>query len=127
MVDSQVIGGITQGIGFALTEEQIIDEASGIVLNPNLEEYKVPTVADVPLIIHARVGQPDTAANNTGAKGIGEPPLVPTAPAIANAIFDATGIRLRHAPLSRQRLMERLAAVAPSAPLPKGQQNGEDA
>lgn len=122
MVDSQIIGGVTQGIGFALTEEQIIDEASGIVLNPNLEEYKVPTVADVPPIIHARVGRPDVEANNTGAKGIGEPPLVPTAPAIANAIFDATGIRLRHAPLTRQRLLERLAAYKQTA-----QQSGGDA
>ncbi|MFN8443018.1 MAG: xanthine dehydrogenase family protein molybdopterin-binding subunit [Caldilineaceae bacterium] len=120
LVDSQVIGGITQGIGFALTESQVIDEASGTVLNPNLEEYKIPTIADVPLILHARVGQPDVEANSTGAKGIGEPPLVPTAPAIANAIFDAVGLRLRNAPLTRQRLVEHLA-TPPMASQPSGE------
>lgn len=108
-VESQVIGGVTQGVGFALTEDRVIDQGSGIVLNANLEEYKVPTVADIPLIIHAAVDLPDTAANPTGAKGIGEPPLIPTAPAIANAIFAATGIRLRHAPLSRRALFTALA------------------
>jgi xanthine dehydrogenase YagR molybdenum-binding subunit len=109
MVDSQVIGGITQGIGFALTEERIIDPRLGLVLNPNLEEYKVPTIADVPPIDHAAVDVPDPDANPTGAKGIGEPPLVPTAPAIANAVYDAVGIRFYDAPLSRHRLLEHLA------------------
>ena len=109
-VDSQIIGGVTQGIGFALTEARVIDAASGIVLNANLEEYKVPTVADVPPITHAAVDVPDLEANNTGAKGIGEPPLIPTAAAIANAVYDATGVRLRHAPLSRRKLVEALAA-----------------
>jgi CO/xanthine dehydrogenase Mo-binding subunit len=110
MVDSQVIGGITQGIGFALTEERVMDVARGIVLNANLEEYKVPTVADIPSILHAQVNLPDPEANLTGAKGIGEPPLVPTAPAIANAVFDAIGVRIRHTPLSCHRLLTALAA-----------------
>jgi xanthine dehydrogenase YagR molybdenum-binding subunit len=109
LVDSQVIGAVTQGLGFALTEERIVDARSGVVLNANLEDYKVPTVADIPSIIHAQVNLPDPEANTTGAKGIGEPPLVPTAPAIANAVFDAVGVRLRHAPLSRQRLLMALA------------------
>ena len=108
MVESQVVGGVTQGIGFALTEERVIDARSGVVLNANLEEYKVPTVADVPPITFEGLDLPDPAANSTGVKGIGEPPLVPTAPAIANAIFDATGERIRHAPLSRHRLVAAL-------------------
>ncbi len=108
IVDSQVVGGVTQGIGFALTEERIVDNRLGIVLNPNLEEYHVPTVADVPPIEHARVDVPDNEANSTGAKGIGEPPLIPTAPAIANAIFDAIGVRLRESPMTRQRMMAAL-------------------
>jgi xanthine dehydrogenase YagR molybdenum-binding subunit len=108
-VDSQVIGGITQGIGFALTEERVVDHRLGIVLNANLEEYKVPTIADIPPIEHAAVDVPDPEANPTGAKGIGEPPLVPTAPAIANAVYDAVGIRIFDAPLSRHRLLEQLA------------------
>jgi xanthine dehydrogenase YagR molybdenum-binding subunit len=108
-VESQVIGGVTQGIGYALTEERILDGRSGIVLNANLEEYKVPTVADVPPIVHAPVDVADTRANSLGAKGVGEPPVIPTAPAIANAIFDAVGVRLRAAPLSRRRVVEALA------------------
>jgi CO/xanthine dehydrogenase Mo-binding subunit len=108
IVDNQVIGGVTQGIGFALTEERVVDGQSGVVLNANLEEYKVPTIADVPPIVHAQVNVPDPEANPTGAKGIGEPPLVPTAPAIANAVFDAVGVRIRHAPLSRRRLVAAL-------------------
>jgi CO/xanthine dehydrogenase Mo-binding subunit len=109
MVESQVIGGVTQGLGFALTEERVVDPHSGVVLNANLEEYKVPTVADVPLIVHAAIDLPDPEANHTGAKGIGEPPLVPTAPAIANAVFDAVGVRIRDTPLSRHRLLAALA------------------
>jgi xanthine dehydrogenase YagR molybdenum-binding subunit len=116
LVDSQVIGGMTQGIGFALSEERIVDAACGMVLNANLEEYKVPTVADIPPMTHAQVNLPDLAANSIGAKGIGEPPVVPTAPAIANAVFDAVGIRMRHAPLSRPRLLEALMASANPQP-----------
>jgi xanthine dehydrogenase molybdenum-binding subunit len=63
------------------------------------------------VIVHARLDHPDLEANPTGAKGIGEPPLVPTAPAIANAVFDALGVRLRDAPLSRRRLLEALEAA----------------
>lgn len=105
MVESQVIGGITQGVGFALSEERVIDTRRGLVLNANLEEYKVPTVADIPLMHYAGIDLPDTQANSTGAKGIGEPPLIPTAPAIANALFDAIGLRLRHGPLTRRRII----------------------
>jgi xanthine dehydrogenase YagR molybdenum-binding subunit len=128
MVESQVIGAVTQGVGFALTEERVVDTHSGVVLNANLEEYKVPTVIDVPLIVHAAVDLPDPEANHTGAKGIGEPPLVPTAPAIANAVFDAIGVRIRHAPLSRHRLLEALAEhAAPHqrSSLPLGGSYGE--
>jgi xanthine dehydrogenase YagR molybdenum-binding subunit len=110
MVDSQIIGGIVQGVGFALSEERIVDDRLGLVLNANLEEYHVPTVADVPPIEHARVGVPDTAANPTGAKGVGEPPLIPTAPAIANAVYDAVGIRSREGPLTRRRVLAALEA-----------------
>lgn len=108
LADSQAIGGITQGVGYALTEERVLDARSGVVLNANLEEYKVPTMADVPPIEHARLDLPDPAANPTAAKGIGEPPLVPTAPAIANAVFDAIGVRFRDLPLSRKRVLEAL-------------------
>ncbi len=108
MVESQIVGGITQGIGYALTEERIVDDRLGRVMNANLEEYKVPTVADIPPIQHVPVNIPDLKANPTGAKGVGEPPLIPTAPAIANAIFDAVGVRISDGPVSRHRLLSAL-------------------
>lgn len=110
MVESQVIGAVTQGLGFALTEGRVVDPRYGISLNPNLEDYKIPTVLDVPKVLHGHLDIADPFANSTGVKGIGEPPLVPTAPAIANAIFDATGVRLRHSQLTRQHLLAALAA-----------------
>ncbi len=109
LVDSQVIGGITQGLGFALLEGRVVDARSGVVLNANLEDYKIPTIADTPEIVHAAIDLPDTAANSTGAKGIGEPPIIPVAPAIANAIFDAVGIRLYNTPISTCSLLDALS------------------
>jgi xanthine dehydrogenase YagR molybdenum-binding subunit len=105
LVDSQVIGGITQGVGFGVSEGRIVDDRLGLVLNGNLEDYYVPTIADVPEIEHIHVDVPDVKANSTGAKGVGEPPLVPTAPAIANAIFDATGIRVHTTPITRDSIL----------------------
>ena len=110
MVESQVVGGVTQGIGFALTEERVVDGRTGVVLNANLEEYKVPTVADIPAIEATQVDIPDPAANPTGARGIGESPLVATAPAIANALRDAIGVRIHELPLTRERVLAALAA-----------------
>jgi len=111
IIDSQVVGGVIQGIGFGLTEERILDHRLGRVMNPNLEEYNVPTVADIPRIEHLHVDVADTLANSTGAKGVGEPPLIPTAPAIANAFFNATGVRLRSNPLNRARVLDELAGM----------------
>ena len=110
LVESQVLGGITQALGYALSEERVIDERFGEPLNANLEEYKVPTVADVPEIVNATQSMPDEEANALGAKGIGEPPIIPTAAAIANAIFDATGVRIRDLPITRDKLLAALCA-----------------
>ena len=96
----------------ALTEMEILSHVRELTReNANLEEYKVPTVADVPPITFAAVDVADPGSNSLGVKGIGEPPVVPTAPAIANAIFDAAGIRIRHAPLSRRRVLAALEAT----------------
>jgi xanthine dehydrogenase YagR molybdenum-binding subunit len=105
LVDSQVIGGITQALGYALSEERVVDHRLGEVLNANLEEYKVPTVADIPQIANLTQSMPDEEANPSGVKGIGEPPLIPGAAAIANAIFDATGVRVRDLPIKREKLI----------------------
>ena len=109
---SQVLGGVTQGIGYALTESQLIDAGLGLVVNPNLEDYLVPTVADTGDIVHAVVDEADTAANPTGAKGIGELPLIPVAPAIANAVHAAVGIRFRDLPITPARVITALESAA---------------
>jgi len=113
---SQVEGGVLQAVGFALTEERFLDRATGRVMNGNLENYKVPTVRDVPAKITVKfVDRPDRRANNLGVKGLGEPPIIPTAGAIANAVANATGARVRHAPLTRARVLEALAVAGARA------------
>ena len=106
---SQVIGGVTQGLGFALTEHDVIDHRLGVVLNADLEHYLVPTIADSCDIVHAEVDLPDHAANPIGTKGLGELPMIAVAPAIANAVHDAVGQRIRDLPITRRRLLDALA------------------
>ena len=107
-----MIGGVTQGIGFALTEPQLLDPALGVVVNATLEDYLVPTLADTCQIDHAEVDLPDLGANALGVKGIGELPLIPVPAAIANAFHDATGVRIRELPLTRKRVLDALARAA---------------
>ena len=106
---SQVLGGVTQGIGFALTEERIVDHDLGRVVNANLEDYLLPTMLDVPDTVHAEVDLPDTNANHLGVKGLGELPMIPAAPAILNAVHDAIGVRFRSLPLTRRAVLDALA------------------
>ena len=106
---SQVEGGVIQGLGFVLSEERVVDRPTGRVVNGNLEGYKVPTVRDVPKITVRFIDEPDTKANNIGAKGLGEPPIIPLPAAIANAVANAIGVRVRTAPITRQRVLEALA------------------
>ena len=106
---SQVQGGVMQALGFALTEERIVDRGLGRVMNANLEWYEIPTVMDAPEIVVRFIDAPDRKANNLGAKGLGEPPIIPAAAAVANAVANATGARVRHAPMTRARVLEALA------------------
>ena len=107
--ENQVFGGMTMGIGFALTEQRIIDRQTGKVINSNLHDYKVPTAQDVPHDVRCIPIDPqDTLCNTAGAKGLGEPATIPTAPAIANAIYHATGIRVSHAPVTPARMLQLL-------------------
>jgi CO/xanthine dehydrogenase Mo-binding subunit len=105
---SQVVGGILQGIGFALMEERIVDPTTGTIVNPGLEDYKVPTIGDLPEIVCELVDEPDPHLP-LGVKGLGEPPIIPTAPAIGNALSHALGVRLREAPYTPRRVLEALA------------------
>jgi xanthine dehydrogenase YagR molybdenum-binding subunit len=106
---SQVEGGIIQGIGHTLSEDRLLDPASGITLNQTLDAYKLPTIADVPEIVTELLDIPDEHLANLGSKGLGEPPIVPTAAAIANAIRDATGADVRSLPISREEMLRALA------------------
>jgi xanthine dehydrogenase YagR molybdenum-binding subunit len=108
---SQVQGGVIQALGFALTEERVVDRSLGRVMNADLEWYKIPTVLDVPEIVVRFTDRPDRRANNLGAKGLGEPPIIPTAAAVANAVANAIGVRLRHVPMTPARVLEALAVV----------------
>jgi CO/xanthine dehydrogenase Mo-binding subunit len=106
---SQVEGGIIQGIGHTLSEDRLIDPQSGVTLNQTLDAYKLPTIADVPEIVTELLDIPDEHLTNLGSKGLGEPPIVPTAAAIANAIRDATGADVRSLPISREEMLRALA------------------
>ncbi len=105
---SQVEGGIIQGIGHTLSEERIVDPATGSILTRTLDAYRMPTIADVPEIVTDLVDIPDPHLTNLGSKGLGEPPIVPTAAAIANAIRDATGADVRSLPISREEMLRAL-------------------
>ena len=106
---SQVEGGILQGVGYALTEERVIDPTTGAPTNATLDDYKLPTIADTPSIVVEFINLPDPIASNTAAKGLGEPPIIPTAAAIANAFAHATGRRSLALPLTPARVLEALA------------------
>jgi xanthine dehydrogenase YagR molybdenum-binding subunit len=108
---SQLEGGIIQGVGHTLSEERLLDPRTGAVLTRTLDAYKLPTIADVPEIVGELIDEPDTQLTNLGAKGIGEPPIVPVAAAIANAIRDATGADVRSLPISREEMLAALADV----------------
>ncbi len=105
LVEGQIEGGVAQGIGMALMEEYIPGR------NENLHDYLIPTIGDVPEVVSILVESGDPAGPY-GAKGIGEHSLIPTAPAILNAIRDAVGAGIRHLPATPERV---LAAIAEGA------------
>jgi CO/xanthine dehydrogenase Mo-binding subunit len=98
----QLYGGITQGLGYALMER--VDYDNGYIQATNFDEYLIPTALDVPDIVGAFVEKP-FAAGPYGAKNLGEPGMVPTAPAILNAIFHACGQRVRNLPANLERVL----------------------
>jgi xanthine dehydrogenase YagR molybdenum-binding subunit len=109
LAESQVEGGVIQGLGYALFEERVLDSSSGRPLNANMHDYKIPTMGDVPRIEVALLDVADATANHTGARGLAEPPIIPTAPAIANAVANALGVEVTELPLTPWRV---LAAIS---------------
>ncbi len=108
LVEGQVEGGIAMGLGFALQEEMLFDSA-GTQINPSLTNYIVPTSLDMPDIAVDIVANYDPTGP-FGAKGVGEPSLVPTAPAILNAIHDAVGVRITSLPATAEKVLAAIKA-----------------
>ena len=106
MVRSQYYGGMIWGVSFALHEHAVMDKRSGRLMNPNLAEYHVPVNADVPSIEAILVEERDVHVNALGIKGVGEIGITGTAGAIANAVWHATGVRVRSFPITLDRLIK---------------------
>jgi xanthine dehydrogenase YagR molybdenum-binding subunit len=102
---SQAIGGIIMGIGMALLERTAIHPTYGAVVSPNLAGYLLPVHADVPAIDAFFVDVEDPYVNSLGAKGVGEIGITGVAAAIANAVYHATGKRIRHLPITPESLL----------------------
>jgi len=101
--EGQIDGGVVHGVGPALYEEMILDK-NGEVVNPSFLDYKMPTALDIPEIIPFII-EKHHKQGPYGAKGIGEMTLVPTAPAIANAIYDAIGVRIKDLPITPEKIL----------------------
>lgn len=106
--ESQVIGGVTQGISAALFEQRIMDSTTGRLVNPNLRDYKIATALDMPEIIPIFVDIYDDRISNIGAKGLGEPPRIPSSAAIGNAVYNAIGVHVREIPMTPDRVLRSL-------------------
>jgi CO/xanthine dehydrogenase Mo-binding subunit len=110
-VIGQIEGAISMGLGYALTEEILLKE--GLIQNPSFSEYFIPTALDIPEVIALLVECEEPSAP-FGAKGVGEPALIPTAPAVLNAIYAAAGIRLNELPATSEKVWQLLNAARSS-------------
>jgi xanthine dehydrogenase YagR molybdenum-binding subunit len=106
--ESQVNGGVIMGLSYALLEERVMDGTTGNVMNPNLEDYKIAGTLEMPEIVPILVEVYDPC-NNVGVKGLGEPPIVPTAGAIANAVSNAIGRRVTRLPITPAHVLALLS------------------
>jgi xanthine dehydrogenase YagR molybdenum-binding subunit len=110
LVRSQYYGGMVWGVSFALHEQAVADPRSGRVMNANLAEYHLPVNADVPSLEAILVEEADPHVNALGVKGVGEIGVTGTAGAVANAVWHATGVRVRRFPIAIERLLGAGAA-----------------
>ena len=110
-IESQVQGGILQGISYALFEDRVIDRATGYVLNADLEQYKLVGARETPDIEVHCSWKTIRAESATDAYGIAEPSNIATAPAIANAVYNAIGVRLRQLPMTPAAVLSALGRI----------------
>ena len=108
MVEGQIEGGIVMGQGYALMEELILDPKTAKVLNDSFVDYIIPTAVDAPQEIAIDIVEQGDRFGPYGAKGIGEPTQLPTAPAIINAIYDAIGVRIYDLPATPEKILKAL-------------------
>ena len=108
-VEGQIQGGVVQGIGWALNEEYIYNE-EGTMTNASFLDYRMPTCLDLPMIDTVIVEVPNPG-HPYGVRGVGEVPIVPPPAAIANAIYDAIGIRMTELPMSPDRLLKAMGKI----------------
>ncbi|MBW9149840.1 xanthine dehydrogenase molybdenum-binding subunit XdhA [Clostridium sp. CM028] len=106
LAEAQVHGGMSMGLGYGLSEQLLFNEKTGKLLNDNLLDYKFPTMMDTPHL-EAQFAQTYDVSGPFGNKALGEPPAIPVAPAIRNAVLNATGVQFNVAPLTPQRLVEK--------------------
>ena len=106
---AQVHGGMSMGLGYGLSEELLVDEKTGRPLNNNLLDYKIPTAMDTPDLNVAFIELEDPTGPY-GNKSLGEPPAIPVAPALRNAVLHATGVAMDTIPMTPQRLIEAFQA-----------------
>jgi xanthine dehydrogenase YagR molybdenum-binding subunit len=109
-IENQINGGIIQGISYALYENRILDRNTGIMVNPNLDQYKIAGSKDVP-VIESHIIDLNLGQSSTGAIGVGEPATIPTAGAIANAVYHAIGVRIRELPMTPSVVLKALNKV----------------
>lgn len=108
---SQILGGMTWGVGAALMEQTLLDTRHGHFVNHDLAEYLVPVNADIAAMDVLFLEEPDTRANPLGIKGLGELGVCGAGAALANAVYNATGIRVYEFPLTLDKLLPGLAAM----------------
>ena len=107
---NQVIGGMNQGLGYALMEKRVLDGQTGKMCNLNFHDYRIPTALDAPADHQVVLIDPkDTECNIVGCKGSGEPATIPTAASIANAIYHAIGVRPTHGPIEPKTILDLLS------------------
>ena len=100
-IESQINGGMIQAMGMALWEGRVMDAALGLMCNPSFEDYKIPGTLEMPELVPVI----DDGDTREAVIGVGEPPIIPTVGAIANAVFNACGVRVRELPITPDKIL----------------------